>query len=98
MSLPVVFRREAQDEMDEAYGWYERQRAGLGEEFLAAAQDVLDRIQENPESYALVYRDVRRGLTRRFPYAVYYQVQPERIIVLGVYHGRRNPRGWQERA
>jgi hypothetical protein len=36
MRLPVVFRPEARDEVDEAYAWYERQRPGLGEEFLAA--------------------------------------------------------------
>jgi len=34
MSLPIVFRVEAQAEFDEAFDWYEQQRAGLGVEFL----------------------------------------------------------------
>jgi hypothetical protein len=29
MTLPVVFRREADEELDEAYAWYERQSPGL---------------------------------------------------------------------
>jgi len=33
MSLPIVFRVEAQAEFDEAFDWYEQQRAGLGVEF-----------------------------------------------------------------
>jgi hypothetical protein len=34
-------------------------------------EEVLDRIGRTPEMYTAVYRDVRRALTRRFPYAVY---------------------------
>jgi plasmid stabilization system protein ParE len=98
MSLPLVFRPEARDEIDEAYAWYERQRPGLGEGFLSAVREVLDRIQGTPEAYAQVYRDVRCGLTRRFPYGVFYRVEADRIVVLAVYHSRRDPRGWQDRA
>jgi plasmid stabilization system protein ParE len=98
MNPPLVFRPEARDEIDEAYAWYEHQRAGLGEEFLSAIRDVLDRIQETPEAHAQVYRDVRRGVTRRFPYGVFYRVEADRIVVLAVYHSRRDPRGWRDRA
>ncbi|MBW3624673.1 MAG: type II toxin-antitoxin system RelE/ParE family toxin [Armatimonadetes bacterium] len=97
MSRPVVFHPEAQDEMDEAYDWYERQSSGLGEAFLSAVRDVLDRIRQNPESYARIYREVRRGLTRRFPYGVLYRVEAERIVVLSIFHSHRDPRHWQER-
>jgi hypothetical protein len=30
VSLPVILRPEARAEFDEAYDWYEGQRAGLG--------------------------------------------------------------------
>ena len=98
MSLPAVFRREAQDEMDEAYAWYEQHSPGLGEEFLTAVLRVVERIRENPTLYAPVHGDIRRGVTRRFPYGIYYRARPDRVEVLAVYHGRRDPRGWQERS
>lgn len=98
MRLPVVFRPEARDELDEAYEWYERRQSGLGEALLTAVRDTLERIQARPESFALLYRDIRRGLTRRFPYGIFYRVEPERIVVLAVYHGQRDPKGWQQRA
>ena len=59
MSLPLVFQAGVRDEIDEAYAWYEDQRPGLGEEFLAEVQRVLDRIEQNPEIHALIYQSVR---------------------------------------
>jgi plasmid stabilization system protein ParE len=41
---------------------------------------------------------VRCALVRRFPYAVYYRVEPERIVVIAVFHTKRDPGVWQSRA
>jgi plasmid stabilization system protein ParE len=98
MSLPLVFQAGVRDEIDEAYAWYEDQRAGLGEEFLAEVQRVLDRIERNPEIHAPIYQAVRHGRVKRFPYAVYYRVEPDRIVVIAVHHSKRDPRSWQSRA
>ena len=48
VSLPVVLRDEAQAEFDEAFDYYEGQRAGLGVDFVARVQRVFDRIAANP--------------------------------------------------
>jgi len=98
MSLPLVFEPEVQAEVDEAYSWYERQREGLGEAFLAEVEAALDRIQQNPELRAAIYRNVRRCPLRRFPYAVYYRIEPGRLAVVAVHHTKRNPKRWQSRA
>jgi hypothetical protein len=44
----VLFRPAAAAELDEAHRWYERERAGLGDEFLEAAQALVARLAENP--------------------------------------------------
>jgi plasmid stabilization system protein ParE len=98
MSLPFVFEPEVQAEVDDAYTWYERQREGLGEEFLDEVQAVLNRIQQDPELRAVIYRNVRRSFLRRFPYAVYYRIEPDRIAVVAVHHTKRDPSRWQSRA
>lgn len=98
MSLPLVFQAGVRDEIDDAYRWYERQRQGLGEDFLAALQAILGRIAENPEQLATVFRDVRRARLRTFPCSVFYRVEPDLIRVLAVHHGKRDPGGWQSRA
>ncbi|MBW4468519.1 MAG: type II toxin-antitoxin system RelE/ParE family toxin [Pegethrix bostrychoides GSE-TBD4-15B] len=96
MSLPIVFRLEAQTEFDEAIDWYEQQ-AELGLEFLDYVADTLAQIQAMPKSYETVFEDVRRAVVQRFPYSVFYQVETQKIVVLAVFHSKRNPKIWQAR-
>ena len=72
----MIIRPEAEADLANARDWYERQRAGLGAEFLLCVEEVLERIGRTPEMYMVVHHDVRRALTRRFPYAVYYCAGP----------------------
>ena len=98
MNLPLVFHPDVQGEVGSAYQWYEQQRAGLGDDFLAALEGVYAGLQTTPAMHQVIYRDVRRALLRRFPYAVYYRAHPDRVEVLAVQHTRRDPSGWQTRA
>ncbi len=98
MSLPIVLRPEAQTDLLEARDWYEQQRPGLGEAFLERVDQMFSRIRDMPELYAGVLRDVRRGKLRKFPYVVYYRVLADRIEVIGLLHGSRDPKVWQDRA
>ncbi|MEL4895255.1 hypothetical protein [Crocosphaera sp. Alani8] len=59
MDYVLVFRPEIREELDEAYNWYEKQKVGLGDEFIDCIDDLLDRICLIPQSYPTVYRDVR---------------------------------------
>lgn len=98
MSLPIVFRRQARYEFDDAVVWYEERKSGLGIAFLVAVQRVLDQISANLFRYAIVLDDVREGLVRRFPYAVYFRVEDLRIVILAVFHASRDPEAWKSRA
>jgi plasmid stabilization system protein ParE len=94
----MIIRPEAEADLANVRDWYERQRAGLGAEFLLCVEEVLERIGRTPEMYMMVHHDVRRALTRRFPYAVYYSIAGNDVVVLGILHTRRDPREWQSRA
>src|SRR5437879_340678 len=98
MSQPVILRPEAQNDVSEARNWYEQQREGLGEEFVAVLDDLLARLAATPEMHQIVLRDVRRAKLRRFPYVVYYRILSAHVEVLAVLHGRRDPGVWQSRA
>jgi plasmid stabilization system protein ParE len=97
MNYGLTFRAEARDELEEAYNWYEDQKAGLGEEFLDCVDDTLDRIEQRPESYVVVFQDFRRAIVDRFPYVIYYRIISSRIIVIAIAHGKRSPETWQTR-
>jgi plasmid stabilization system protein ParE len=88
---------EAELDLDEAHLWYHRQAPGLAADFLAAVNTCLASIQRHPEAYALVDPTMRRALLRRFPYAVFYEIEPVEIVVYAVFHGARDPRAWRRR-
>ena len=89
---------EAEADLVNARNWYERQRDGLGAAFLLAVEEIFERIVRTPDAHTVVYQEVRRALTRRFPYAIYYRIEAGEAVVLGVFHAGRDPREWQSRA
>ena len=97
MNYALTFRAEARDELEDAYNWYEDQEAKLGEDFLDRVDHVLDRIEQRPESYMVVFQDFRRAVISRFPYVIYYRIVSSRVIVIAVVHGKRDPKTWQSR-
>lgn len=87
MSKPLRTEAEADRELEEAIRRYEGQRLGLGAEFLAAVDEVLERIQLLPKIGARVPRvpvDVaaRRVSVDRFPYHIVYLETADAIRVL----------------
>lgn len=97
MTYRLVIQPEAEADLEEACRWYENQRSGLGSEFIARVEAVVERIRETPELHAVVYRNVRQTLVGRFPYVVCYLFEEEQIDVLAVFHGHRDPTAWKLR-
>ncbi len=93
----LLLEPEAEADLEEAFGWYEDQRPGLGSEFFAEVARILQAIERTPEQHSIIRGHTRRALVRRFPYAVFFVVDPDLIAVTAVMHGRRDPRRWQER-
>ena len=94
---PVHLLPEAERELEDAFWWYERQRSGLGLEFLLAFDAAVESLRRLPEGHELVALKTRKALLRRFPYLVLYAVEAERVLITAVFHGRRDPRRWADR-
>lgn len=95
--MRIIVRPAAAADIDDAAFWYDRQRPGLGTEFLEAVRNSLEAIAKNPRLYPAIHRDARRALLRRFPYGIYYRIYPDSIVVVACMHGRRDPKRWQSR-
>lgn len=98
---PLRVSQEAEVEATEASRWYDARRPGLGEDFLAALHEALERIESNPRLGSrppgVSSADVRRVIMRPFPYDVVYIELPDRVQVLAVAHERRRPGYWIDR-
>lgn len=98
MTMPVFFRRAARREFDDAALWYEERMTGLGSQFVSEINRAIDLASEHPQRFPVVHRDVRCAKARRFPNSVFFRAEPERLVVLAVFHASRDPGVWQERA
>jgi plasmid stabilization system protein ParE len=98
VTLRPFFRAAARLEYDEAAGWYEQQRSGLGIEFVAEIEHALQQACEAPYRFPRMLADVRCVRVRRFPYSIFFRPRADRIVVLCVFHARRDPLIWRERS
>ena len=97
MNYKLIVRPEAEAELEEAYLWYEQQIVGLGSQFLLSVDAVINTIRRNPLRYPVVYKDIHRALTRRFPYQIFFTVDDTYVVIIAVFHGMRDPSVWQSR-
>lgn len=97
MAARLVIAPEAEQDIDEAYAWYEGRRLGLGEEFLNCVDVCIQAIRRTPRMHVKIFKNFRRGLVRRFPYAVFYEFENKTVIVYCVFHTSRDPKKWRER-
>lgn len=97
MSTRVIIEPEAEADLAHAYGWYEAQRSGLGDDFMLCIEAALEAIGDRPRSFPLVERRTRRTLVRRFPYLVLFVDLADEILDVGVFHTSRDPERWTPR-
>jgi plasmid stabilization system protein ParE len=97
MAARLIIAPEVELDLDEAYVWYERHKLGLGERFLTSVDACLQGVCRRPELYAAVHKEYRRALVRRFPYAVFYEVQDDAVTVYCICHTSRDADKWRKR-
>ena len=97
MTTELKLAAEVEQDLSEAYYWYNERRIGLGAEFLTCVDACLQSICRNPEMHPVVYDNCRRGLVRRFPYAIFYEYSGNMVILYAVFHASQNPQKWRQR-
>lgn len=95
--MRVEFHPEALAEFRAAAEYYETQQTGLGERFANAVETVVAHVVAAPGSWRVIEDDIRRCLTKVFPYAVLYSIEPGYILIVAVMHCRREPGYWRSR-
>ena len=90
--MKVEYHPLTASDLNNAVTYYDRQRAGLGDELRSEVYGAIARIRENPFQFAIVEHEVRRCFVHRFPYSVQFRVIGEdAICILVIRHHRRHP-------
>ena len=95
--MNFILHPEADEELFESAGYYEKHSEGLGEEFLIAVGEALRRIDTFPAASRADSQGIRRRRVMGFPFNILYQRQKDSIFIVAIAHHRRRSDYWVER-
>ncbi len=98
MALPVELLAEATAEAAEARAWYEGRDPAAAADFVRELDAAISAIGDAPDRWPPHRRGTHRYLLRRFPFGIVYTFDADRVRVIAVAHGRREPGHWDGRA
>ena len=90
--MRLCYTERSKSDVTSAFEWYEKQRRGLGFEFLDCIEIALRGIQTFPEICELCYLNFRRCVIRRFPFSIFYTIEDNKVIIHSVFDNRQDPK------
>lgn len=83
---------EVWDDASEAAAWYDKQGGNeLGDRFLAAFRGQLADVVQLAGTHRLVYKQFSRVFAKPFPYAIYFRIHQDWVVVTLLWHTARTP-------
>jgi len=79
--MKLRYTGRAVQDLELAFVWYERQRRGLGFEFLDCVEITIKSILDNPKKFRIYYAQFRGRVVRRFPFSVFYSIEKHEVVV-----------------
>ena len=95
--LDFIILDDAEDDLLNAYNWYQAKEHGLGDRFLSSVQDGLTLIRQHPEMFPVSVVECRRASISKFPFEIIYEKKENRIVVYSVFNCSQNPQRWKYR-
>lgn len=92
--MKLLYTDRAKVDIEVAFDWYEKQRKGLGFEFLDCVELAIKNIASFPEMYEIRYANFRGCVTRRFPFSIFYTIEKDEIVIHSVFNNRQDPQKW----
>ena len=97
MKREFIVRPLARLDMLEAIEWYSERSREVGAEFVRVVDEAFESIMTNPAQFPEVDAPIRMAVLRPFPYTIMFTADEEEIVVLSVFHVRRDPNLWKGR-
>ena len=93
--IHVQISGDALDDLRDGFNFYEAQEPGLGDYFLSQLRADIDGLKVTSGIHRQPHKHLHRLLSRRFPFAIYYEFDESRALVIAVVDCRRDP-AWIE--
>ena len=88
--MDVRYADEVRDDLLVSMAWLDKRRDGLGDQLEAEFYAAVSVVQNRPFSFAADHTGYRPCRLRRFTAVLYYRVESDLIVVMGLFVGGRN--------
>ena len=95
--MKIKFIHPADQELIDAYQYYESQLAGLGYQFLEEFNTIIKLILKYPTLWLKVGQRTRRAILKNFPYIILYVFEEDTVHITCIAHQHRDQEYYIER-
>lgn len=88
---------DAEVDFDKSYKFYYQDSPQVADAFFKQINLGFEDIKQNPESFPVAYKDIRKFVIKKFPFVIYYRKVDTQIQVIAIFHTSRNPEIWNDR-
>ncbi|OYT16930.1 MAG: hypothetical protein B7C24_05225 [Bacteroidetes bacterium 4572_77] len=88
---------EAEADFDKSYEFYYQDSPKVADTLFIRINLSFENIKQNPKSFPVAHKDVRKYVVKKFPFVIYYRIVDAVIQVAAIFHTSRNSEIWDER-
>lgn len=98
-SFSIELSDDAEDDFNKSYEYYHyhEDNPKVADALYISINHCFEIIKQNPNTFPIAYKNVRKYVIKKFPFVVYYRIVDEVIQVIAIFHTSRNPETWNER-
>ena len=89
--MKIRILEAARKDLLEGYYFYENQSAGIGTYFLESLYSDIGSLVDHSGVHPVYFVEYHRLLSAKFPFAIYYKVMEDTVLVFAVLDCRREP-------
>lgn len=89
--MRIRILRRAMGHLSDGSRFYEQQSPGLGEYFRKCLNEDIERLHFVGGVHEVMPEGFYRSVSHRFPFAIYYLVEGDEIVISAILDSRRDP-------
>lgn len=87
----IEFTALSNQELVDAVEYYESQLPGLSVKFETELDGIIKKIVSNPLLFPNKFKKYREVPLKKFPFVVVYEIVGDRVVIVSIFHSKRNP-------
>ncbi len=92
MDYKIALLPKAIDDFNASIDWYASINLLLAQQFISEIENSFKLILNNPFLFQTSVGDFKVVNTERFPFKIVYRIQANDIVIIAIFHHKRNPK------